>query len=92
MHIRCKNGLMGLIKLNKVMSVSILEALQNADINLQYNGVVGVMFAKNQLHNATVLLEKGYDIHTLVEPLLEKYGNVENVPEINDNDEINQDD
>lgn len=37
--------------------------------------------AQGQLHNAIVLLEKGYGIYEEVEPLLEKYGDVENVPE-----------
>ena len=63
------------------MSVSIIEALQNADYNLQKNGAIGVIVAKEQVHNAIVLLEKGYDINEKVEPLLEKYGEVENVPE-----------
>ena len=36
---------------------------------------------KSQLHNGITLLEKGYSIHTEVEPLLEKYGDVESVPE-----------
>ena len=66
------------------MSVSILEALQNADCNLRENGKIGVMFAKEQLHNATTLLEKGYDLYTEVEPLLEEHGDVENVPEAPD--------
>ncbi len=63
------------------MSVSIMEALQNADYNLRNSGGLGAMLAKEQLHNATVLLDKGYNIWTEVEPLLEKYGSVENVPE-----------
>lgn len=63
------------------MSVSIIEALQNADYNLQKNGAIGAIVAKGQVHNATILLEKGYDIDEKVEPLLEKYGEVENVPE-----------
>jgi len=40
---------------------------------------------KEQLHNATVLLDKGYDIWTEVEPLLEQYGSVEDVPELDPN-------
>ncbi len=63
------------------MSVTILEALQNADYNLQHNGAVTLPIAKNQLHNAVVLLEKGYTLDDEVEPLLEKYGDVESVPE-----------
>jgi len=74
------------------MSVSIMEALQNADYNLRNNGGLGAMLAKEQLHNATVLLDKGYNIWTEVEPLLEKYETVEDVPELADNKEMSQDD
>lgn len=63
------------------MSVTILEALQNADYNIQNNGSMGVMIAKEQLHNAVTLLEKGYDVEDEVEPLLEKHGKVSEVPE-----------
>ena len=63
------------------MSVTILECLQNADYNLSNNGSIGATLAKGQLHNATVLLEAGYDVYDEVEPLLEKYGDVESVPE-----------
>lgn len=79
-------------KLKNKMSVSILECLQSADVNLTNNGVLGSMLAKLQVHNATVLLEKGYNIWTEVEPLLEKHGTVEDVPEVDDNEDINQDD
>jgi hypothetical protein len=74
------------------MSVSIMEALQNADYNLRNNGGIGAMFAKEQVHNATVLLDKGYDIWTNVDALIEKYGSVEDVPEIEDNPDIKQND
>jgi hypothetical protein len=63
------------------MSVTILEALQNADFNIQRNGAIGASIAKGQLHNAVVLLEKGYTLDDEVEPLLEQYGDVESVPE-----------
>ena len=66
------------------MAVTILEALQNADYNISNNGELGVMMGKNQLHNAAVLLEKGYSIYDEVEPLLEKHGTVENVPDLDD--------
>jgi hypothetical protein len=66
------------------MSVSIIEALMNADYNLQNNGGLGMMLAKDQLHNAVTLLDKGYGIYEEVEPLLEKYGKVEDVPEKED--------
>lgn len=66
------------------MSVSILEALQNAEMNLQNVKLLGMgilPLAQSQLHNAVALLDKGYSINDEVEPLLEKYGDVENVPE-----------
>ena len=66
------------------MSVTILEALQNAHHNLGNVKMLGVEFLpmiESQLNNATVLLEKGYDIYDEVEPLLDKYGEVDNVPE-----------
>jgi len=62
------------------MAVTILDALRNA----QHNFGIGLSFstalAKEQLNNAITLLERGYDKHDEVEPLLEKYGNVNNVP------------
>jgi hypothetical protein len=63
------------------MSVSIMEALQNADYNIQNNAAIGLMIAKDQLHIAVTLLNKGYDLEDEVEPLLEKYGDVDEVPE-----------
>jgi hypothetical protein len=63
------------------MSALILEALENADYNIQHNGELGVMIAKGQLHNAVELLKKGYSLYDEVEPLLEQYGDVESVPE-----------
>lgn len=63
------------------MSVTILEALQNADYNIHNNGSIGIMLAKEQLHNAIELLDKGYDIYDEVEPLLEKYDGIANVPD-----------
>jgi hypothetical protein len=61
------------------MSVTVLEGLQNADANLG-NGMIGLMLAKEQLHNAVALLVKGYSLNDEVEPLLDEYGEVENVP------------
>ena len=62
------------------MSVTIFEALQNADHNLRNATFIGTLLAKEQLHNAVVLLDKNYSLDDEVEPLLEKYGIVENVP------------
>lgn len=67
------------------MSVTILEALQNANMNLDNLKMMGMGFLpipKEQLNNAVVLLEKGYSIDEEVEPLLEKHGDIESVPDI----------
>jgi hypothetical protein len=69
------------------MAVTILEALQNANYNLDNLKVMGMgmlPLVKGQLNNATVLLEKGYDLYDEVEPLLEEYGDVDSVPDKND--------
>ncbi|MBC8315252.1 MAG: hypothetical protein H8E51_07090 [Bacteroidetes bacterium] len=63
------------------MPITILECLQNADYNLQQNLSFAQGIAREQLHNATVLLDKGYSINDDVDPLLEKWGAVEHVPE-----------
>jgi len=64
------------------MSVSILECLQNANYNLETVVKVPKLLPMliKQLNNAIVLLEKGYGIYDEVEPLLEKFGSVNNVP------------
>ena len=65
------------------MVVTIMEALQNANHNLDTASKMPMLLpqVKAQLNNAVTLLEKGYSIWDEVEPLLEKYGSVENVPE-----------
>lgn len=63
------------------MAVTILEALQNARVNLGGNLPIQQIMGQSQLNNAVTLLEKGYGVNELVEPLLEKYGEVEDVPE-----------
>lgn len=64
------------------MAVTILETLQNAKINLIENGntQIGRMIGQGQLVNAITLLEKGYSIDELVDPLLQEYGDVNHVP------------
>jgi hypothetical protein len=63
------------------MAVSILECLMNAEHNLQ-TGIPSVRpMALEQLHNAIVLLEKGYSVETEIDPLIEEYGDVNSVPE-----------
>ena len=68
------------------MSVSILETLLNADYNINKNEFTALSVARSQLHNAVVLLEKGYSIYTEVEPLLSKYGSVEDVPDFDEDE------
>ena len=65
------------------MSVTIIEALLNAKYNLnnvEKNPIL-LLLAKEQLNNAATLLERGYDTWDEVEPLLKKYGSVDDVPE-----------
>lgn len=65
------------------MSVTILEALENADHNLAGRPMaIQVEMAQSQVHNARILLEKGYSIYDKVEPLLEPYKCVEDVPDL----------
>lgn len=66
------------------MAVSILEALQNAQMNLKNVRVIGsgiIPLIQSQLNNAVGLLEKRYSLEEEVEPLLEEYGDIESVPE-----------
>jgi len=64
------------------MAVTLLEVLRNAEYNLQHNGSTGVYLAKGQLHNAVNLLEKGYNVNDIFDDIMEKYDNVDDVPEI----------
>lgn len=65
------------------MSVTILEALQNVNHNLDNMKFIPQLqpLVKAQLNNAVTLLEKGYGIDDEVEPLLEQYGDVNSVPD-----------
>ena len=63
------------------MPVTILEALLNADHNLHHNGLLGVLLAKEQLHNAVTLLLKGYTLEDRVEPLIATAGSLQDVPD-----------
>jgi len=63
------------------MSVTILETLKNAQINFNTGMNFTISIAKEQLNNAIILLKKGYNKDDEVEPLLEKYSNVNDVPE-----------
>ena len=77
------------------MAVSMLEALQNARYNLetiQKTRMIQLLpMALEQLKNGVELLDKGYPIGQTVEPLLEKYGSIENVPDREDLPVTNED-
>lgn len=64
------------------MSITILEALQNAQFNLVEQKIPGISdrIGAAQLNNAIILLEKGYGANEEVDPLLNQYGSAENVP------------
>ena len=51
--------------------ITILDSLRNADFNLS-NPWATLTLARDQLHNAVVLLDKGYSLCDEIEPLLEK--------------------
>lgn len=61
---------------------TIFEALQNANYNLQNARIqFQIEMAKEQLNNAVVLLEKGYDLTEEVDPFLAEYTDINDVPE-----------
>ena len=64
------------------MSVTILEVLQNAQINLIQNGntQIGRMIGSEQLNNAIELLEKGYGIDEVFDEIIEEHGSVKDAP------------
>ena len=65
---------------------TIIEALGSADRNLSNKAIPPQMkeVGLSQLHNCVELLEKGYGLNEEVEPLLEKEGDVDSVPDINE--------
>lgn len=65
------------------MSVTILEGLQNAKINLIDNRGVGVagMLGRQQLTNCIALLEKGYDPHDNFDEIMEGHESIDAVPD-----------
>lgn len=66
------------------MGTTILESLKNAKTNLGsvqgIGSILPLFLADQQLHDVVILLEKGFDLTDEIEPLLEKYGDAESVP------------
>ena len=63
------------------MSISILEALENAEYNLcqgktEINKVIGI----DQLHNAVTLLLKGYGLDDDIEAVFAEYESLDGAP------------
>ncbi len=63
------------------MSVNIFQALQNAEINLRGKLDTQRQIGMSQLHNAIVLIEKGYELGDDIDALLATYGSAEYAPE-----------
>jgi hypothetical protein len=64
------------------MSVTIFEALMNAKYNIcEASHPFQLEIGKRQLYNAVTLLENNWPMDTEVEPLIEKFGEVDLVPE-----------
>lgn len=71
--------------------MSIAELLKLVDDNLRYGAKkypdhAAISLASEQLHDAVVLLEKGYPLTALVDQLKDKYGVLEQVPELKRNE------
>jgi len=63
--------------------ITILDALLGADYNLSNSRVpMQIEIAKSQVHNAAVLLEKGYDADDDITDLISKYNPIETAPEV----------
>jgi hypothetical protein len=63
---------------------TILEALQNANFNLNENPAAGTfaeVLGKAQLRNAVVMLDKGYGLSTDIEAMLLQHRDLSLVPE-----------
>jgi len=68
------------------MATTILEALHNANYNLDNMKSIGIALlplVKDQLNNAVSLLDKGYDLEDEVDTLIEKHGDLNSVPHKN---------
>lgn len=66
------------------MKTTILDILQNAENNLnKSSNEKAKTLARLQLRNAIRLLHKGYSASDEIQPLLDKYGHVERIPEKN---------
>ena len=61
------------------MSLTILEVLENAEFNLNYEH--GKKVAKEQLHNVIVLLDKGYDAFDDFNEIMQDNNSVDTVKE-----------
>lgn len=67
------------------MSTTVIETLLNAEINLTHSyNQVQKKLGLNQLHNAIIFLEKGYEANDKMDDLLDMYFDaLEEIPEKN---------
>ena len=64
---------------------TIFEAIENADYNLQNAQLpMQIEIGKEQLHNAYILLGKGYGINESIDQIVAEYGSIEDAPEKDD--------
>ena len=61
-------------------ATTIIESLRNANENLKTGYSVSTAIGKEQLNNAVTLLERGYALTDLVEPVIREHGSASNVP------------
>lgn len=73
---------------------TILDALQDADYNFRHYHRCGpdiegaaMRIAKNKLHNAAILLDKGYSLDDEIDSILEEYDDVDDVPDYDEESE-----
>lgn len=60
---------------------TILDALRNAEININ-NGGLALFLARQQIHNAIALLEKGYELDQSIDALVDVHGSIEAAPDL----------
>ena len=61
--------------------MTLAEVIINADINLNTPGGFSASLGLLQLHNAVILIDKGYDLYDDVSELINKYSSLEDAPE-----------
>ena len=58
--------------------MTILDILENADYNINHDGLT---IGKEQLHNAILLINKGYNLFQDVSDLFTQFEDIDDVPD-----------